>query len=159
MTTKKKTTPKKPTKYKSKFEETFGKNLEKQGLTFTYEKVKIKYVTEHTYSLDFSIENGILLVETKGYFKAADRNKHLEIKKQHPSIDIRFIFMNDAKIHKNSSTRYSDWCTRHGFKYAISPMGICPADWVAEIKQKELENVKQVSKTRTTTKKGTIKKS
>lgn len=154
---KKTRTPKKP-KYKSKFEQTFGKNLENQGIAFDYEKFKVKYVTEHTYSLDFSIENGILLVETKGYFKAADRTKHLEIKKQHPNIDIRFIFMADSKIHKNSPTRYSDWCTRHGFKYAISPLGLCPKEWIDEIKQKELENVKQVSKTRTTTKKRTIKK-
>lgn len=155
MTTKKTRTPKKPPKYKSKFEELFGNTLTRQGIPFDYEKVKIKYVTEHTYSLDFSLSNGILLIETKGYFKASDRNKHLQIKKQNPDIDIRFVFMNNAKIHKSSPTRYSDWCERHGFKYVISPMGFIPEDWLQELKQKELENVKKVSKTRTTTKKGT----
>lgn len=150
---KKTRTPKKP-KYKSKFEELFGNTLERQGISFDYEKVKLKYVTEHTYNLDFSLENGILLIETKGYFKAQDRNKHLQIKKQNPDVDIRFVFMNDGKIHKNSPTRYSDWCERHGFKYTISPMGLIPKEWVEELKQKEKLNVKQVSRNRKTTKKG-----
>jgi len=121
----------KKNKYKSKFEETIANTLTKQGIGFTYEKKKIKYTTEHTYSLDFELENGIL-VESKGYFKASDRSKHLEMKKQNPGLDIRFLFMHDNRIHKNSDTRYSDWCIKHGFTYAISPFGIIPKEWLNE---------------------------
>ena len=134
---KKKLSQKKPLKYKSKYEETFGNNLTKQGLEFKYEKKSIEYVVKHKYKLDFDVEDGILLIETKGYFKAADRNKHLEIKKQYPNLDIRFLFMHDNRIHKNSLTRYSDWCKKHGFKYAISPLGIIPKEWIKELQQQK----------------------
>ena len=107
---------KKP-KYKSRFEEVFGSSLTRQNIPFNYESKKVKYVKEHTYNLDFDIDDSCLLIETKGYFKASDRAKHLDIKKQHPHLDIRFIFMHDNKIHKMSNTRYSDWCKKHGFKY------------------------------------------
>ena len=37
--------------------------------------------------------NGII-IETKGRFTAADRRKHLLVRKQHPHLDIRFVFEN-----------------------------------------------------------------
>jgi hypothetical protein len=70
------------------------------------------------------------MIETKGYFTAADRAKHLAIKKQMPKIEIRFVFMNAKnKLNKNSSTTYADWCDRHGFKWAE---GSVPDSWLME---------------------------
>ena len=42
-----------------------------------------------------------------------DRRKHLAIQKQHPELDIRFVFSNaQAKLYKGSKTRYSGWCEK-----------------------------------------------
>ena len=48
-----------------------------------------------------------------------DRRKHVEIKKQYPELDLRFVFQNSrAKLYKGAKSSYGDWCKRHGFKYA-----------------------------------------
>jgi hypothetical protein len=51
---------------------------------------------------------------------------------QNPDLDIRFLFMRDNKISKNSKTRYSDWCKKRGIKYAVSEHGHIPDEWLAE---------------------------
>ena len=57
-----------------------------------------------TYTPDFELPNGII-IESKGRFVAADRKKHLLVQKQHPELDIRFVFSNSkAKISKGSKT-------------------------------------------------------
>jgi N-acetylmuramoyl-L-alanine amidase len=42
-----------------------------------------------------SLPNGII-IESKGRFLTADRQKHLLIKQQHPQLDIRFVFQRSA---------------------------------------------------------------
>ena len=75
------------------------------------------------------LSNGII-VESKGRFVTADRKKHLLIKKQHPTLDIRFVFSNSkAKINKGSKTTYGDWCDKHGFLYADK---LIPEEWLYE---------------------------
>ena len=97
-----------------------------------YEKVKIKYTQPakvRTYTPDFILPNGII-VETKGRFTVADRQKHQMIQKQFPDLDIRFVFNNpNAKIRKGSKTSYADWCTKNGFKFA---QGLIPVAWTKE---------------------------
>lgn len=69
-----------------------------------------------------------LIIETKGRFVTADRQKHLLIKKQHPDLDIRFLFQNSrARISKTSKTTYADWCRKHGFIYADK---VIPEEWL-----------------------------
>ncbi len=59
------------------------------------------------------------MVETKGRFLTADRQKHILIKDQHPALDIRFVFSNpNTRISKQSKTTYAMWCETHGFLYA-----------------------------------------
>jgi len=59
--------------------------------------------------------------------------KHLSIKKQHPSLDIRFVFSNsNAKLRKGSKSTYADWCQKHGFLYADKDV---PDDWLKEKKK------------------------
>lgn len=79
------------------------------------------------YVPDFVLPNGTIL-EVKGRLTQADRAKHLLIKSQHPELDVRFVFKIDNKINKNSETRYSDWCEKHGFLYCFIEEGI-PDDW------------------------------
>jgi len=116
--------------FRSGLEYEVAKQLEDAGVTYEYEQTKIKYQKKpSTYLFDFELPNGII-VETKGYFKPADRSKHLLIKQQHPELDIRFVFSNSQNpLNKNSSTTYADWCDRHGFKYADKYI---PEDWINE---------------------------
>jgi hypothetical protein len=105
-----------------------------KGTKSKYESLKIPYIkpaTKHRYTPDWELPNGII-VEIKGRFTQFDRAKHLLIKDQHPNLDIRFVFKYDNKIHKNSDTRYSTWCEKHGFLYAFKGV---PKEWLEEKKK------------------------
>lgn len=125
--------------YRSGLEEKIAADLEAKGIPFEYEKLKIKYVKpakESTYTPDFRLPNGII-VETKGRFVTADRLKHLEIQKQYPELDIRFVFSNSQqKISKTSKTTYAAWCEKHGYLYADKAI---PDAWLAEVKKEAPE--------------------
>ena len=96
-----------------------------------YEKLKIEWedLKYRTYTPDFELDNGII-IETKGIFSAADRRKHLEVQRQHPKLDIRFVFSNArSKLYKGAKSRYSDWCDKYGFKWAHR---LIPKEWLTE---------------------------
>ena len=115
--------------YRSGLELTIAEKLKTDKVSFRYEAVKIEWqdLAYRTYTPDYILDNGII-VEVKGRFITADRRKHIEIKKQHPDLDIRFVFMNARnKIYKGSKTTYSDWCVRHGFEWAEKSI---PTDWL-----------------------------
>ncbi len=118
--------------FRSGLEEETSKFLTDNGAKFTYEEMKIKYLqpaTERQYTPDFVLENGII-IETKGRFLVADRKKHLLIKRQHPHLDIRFVFSNSKqKLNKASRTTYADWCIKNGFQYADKEV---PVHWIKE---------------------------
>lgn len=116
--------------YRSGLEESVANQLKKLGIKVEYETTKIAYRVEETrkYTPDFVLPNGII-IETKGRFVAADRKKHLLIKKQHPELDIRFVFTNSrAKLSKGSKTTYADWCIKNGFLYADKEI---PLEWTS----------------------------
>lgn len=102
------------------------KDLESRKISFEYEPIRIPYAITHTYKPDFILSNGVI-VEAKGRFLGSDRTKHLKIKEQHPSLDIRFLFMKDQYLRKGSKTKYSDWCNKHGFIYAFGTS--IPNEW------------------------------
>jgi len=84
------------------------------------------------YTPDFLLPNGII-IETKGRFTPADRMKHLAIQKQHPNLDIRFVFSNSkSKLRKGAKTTYADWCDKNGFLYADKDV---PQEWLDEKKK------------------------
>lgn len=121
--------------YRSGLEENVVAQLQSLGVPFEYEckedvLVYTKPETKHKYHPDFTrLPNGII-VETKGRFVTADRQKHLLVKAQHPDKDIRFVFSNsNTKISKVSKTSYADWCIKHGFKYADK---LIPLEWLKE---------------------------
>mgnify|MGYP003862532113 CR=1 FL=1 len=75
------------------------------------------------------LDNGII-IETKGFFDTEDRYKHIEIKKQHPELDIRIVFMSGkTKIRKGSKTTYGSYCDKHGIKWAEK---LIPNSWFSE---------------------------
>lgn len=118
--------------YRSGLEEKVSQQLQDLGVAYEYEKLKITYEVHEnrTYTPDFKILANGIIVETKGRFVAADRKKHLLIKKQHPEFDIRFVFSNsNAKLQKKSPTSYADWCNKNGFLYADK---LIPQEWLDE---------------------------
>lgn len=122
--------------WRSGLEEDVAKALTAAGVPFTYEEVKIKYIkpaSEHQYTPDFVLDNGII-VETKGRFLIADRKKHILIKRQQPHLDIRFVFSNsNQKLNKGSRTTYAQWCVKNGFQYADKTI---PENWIKERRKK-----------------------
>jgi len=116
--------------FKSGLEYNIAKQLDNLGVAIEYENLKISYQRKPSkYTPDFELPNGII-IEGKGRFKSEDRSKHLLIKKQHPELDIRFIFSNSSsKLSKNSKTTYAMWCEKHGFLYADKEI---PKEWIEE---------------------------
>ena len=133
-TTKKLTAKQVANKYgfRSGLEERIAEQLDKAGVEYTYEKVKLKYIkpaSQHVYTPDFVLANGII-VETKGRFLMADRQKHILVKRHNPTLDIRFVFSNsNARISKTSRTTYAQWCIKNGFLYADKTI---PKEWLDE---------------------------
>lgn len=118
--------------FRSGLEETVYKQIASMNIVPSYESFKIPYVipaSNHTYTPDFQLPNGII-IETKGRFVASDRKKHMLVKKQHPHLDIRFVFQNaKGRINKGSKTTYADWCKKNGFTYAEKEI---PREWFTE---------------------------
>jgi len=117
--------------YRSGLELKTAQYLDNLFIKYKYEKVKIEWedLTYRTYTPDFVLYNGII-IETKGMFTAADRKKHLAIKKQHPHLDIRFVFENsNRKLRKGAKTRYYQWCNKYDFDYYDR---IIPEEWLKE---------------------------
>lgn len=128
--------------FRSALEAAVAAQLEAGSVNYEYEKLRLNYKTRvssgecdacgnrkvsrrRRYLADFSFGNRIT-VEVKGYFHARDRAKMLDIKKANPEYDIRILFGADNKIRKGSDDRYSDWCNKHGFPYAVR---IIPKHW------------------------------
>lgn len=117
--------------YRSGLEDTVHDELKQAGCDAQYESIKIEWedLSYRKYTPDFLLPNGII-VETKGLFTAEDRRKHLLVKKQHPHLDIRFVFSSYKKrLSKVSKTTYAQWCEKHGFLYAAKSV---PQEWIDE---------------------------
>ena len=118
--------------YRSGLEERIAQELLEAGVPFEYEELVINYIKPEKasrYTPDFVLPNGII-VETKGRWLTADRQKHLLVQKQHPSLDIRFVFSRSKeRIGKKSKTTYGMFCEKYGFKYADTSI---PDEWLKE---------------------------
>lgn len=117
--------------YRSGLEIKIKEYLKEHKVPIKYEKVKIEWedLMYRTYTPDFILPNGII-IEVKGRFTSDDRRKHLAVKKQHPNLDIRFVFeSSNRKLSKGAKTTYGQWCEKHGFQYYDR---IIPQEWLKE---------------------------
>ena len=97
---------KKPIKFRSGLEEKVADLLEGLGVSYQYESERVPYTIQHNYTPDFALPNHVLL-ETKGYWDAADRRKIAAVKKDNPDLDLRMVFQAPYnKISKHSSITY-----------------------------------------------------
>lgn len=118
--------------WRSGLEETNCERLKALGIPYEYEAFPIPYVQPvkpRRYTFDILLPNAII-IETKGRFVTADRQKHLLLKEQYPGLDLRFVFSNpNTRISKQSQTTYGFWCESKGFKYAKLHI---PIEWIRE---------------------------
>ena len=117
--------------YRSGLEKKLADELKVLKVKFSYESLKIEWedLAYRTYTPDFVLNNGII-IESKGMFNAADRRKHLAIKRQHPKLDIRFVFENSRrKLRKGAKSTYGEWCYKYGFLYTSR---VIPEEWLKE---------------------------
>ena len=117
--------------YRSGLEKKLADELKILKIKFSYESLKIEWedLAYRTYTPDFILNNGII-IETKGMFTAADRRKHIQIKRQHPMLDIRFIFENsNRKLRKGAKSTYGQWCYKYSIRFSNR---IVPEDWLKE---------------------------
>ena len=118
-------------RYRSGLEKDIAAVLKDNQKKVRYESLKIEWedLRYRTYTPDFVLDNGII-IESKGMFDSEDRRKHLEIQKQHPELDIRFVFSNaKGKLYKGAKSRYFEWCDKNGFKWANR---VIPESWLKE---------------------------
>ena len=117
--------------YRSGLEKKLADELKALKVKFSYESLKIEWedLAYRTYTPDFVLDNGII-IESKGMFTAADRRKHLAIKRQHPKLDIRFVFENSRrKLRKGAKSTYGEWCYKYGLLYSNR---VIPEEWLKE---------------------------
>lgn len=131
--------------FRSGLESQVASQLHEAGVPVLYEEHVINYLRparKAKYTPDFILPNGII-IETKGRFVTADRQKHILIKNQHPELDVRFVFSNpNNRISKQSKTTYAMWCEKYGFSYA---KGLIPEEWIEENPDRlRLEALKQI---------------
>lgn len=112
--------------YKSQFEQKLAAQLRKAKVKFEYESTKLPYILERNYIPDFILPNGVI-IEAKGKFDAQSRSKMAAVKKAHPELDIRFVFMRASnKLSKRSKMTYGEWADKYGFPWADSSI---PKEW------------------------------
>ena len=118
-------------KYRSGLEKHTALALSESQKKVRYELLKIEWedLRYRTYTPDFQLDNGIF-IETKGIFDSEDRRKHVEVRRQHPELDIRFVFSNArGKLYKGAKSRYCDWCDKNDFLYSHR---LIPKEWLTE---------------------------
>ena len=134
-------------KYRSKLEERFAEQLVRAKVGFEYEapdkRIEYKIPSScHQYTPDFIIQKACgsrIYIEVKGIWDYDDRYKHYLIRKQHPGLDIRFVFQRAKNnIRKGSNTTYADVCEGKGrgiFKgctWKYSDNGKLNKEWINE---------------------------
>jgi len=114
---------------KSGFERSFQANLKSRRIKFKYESIGIPYTLERNYFPDFEIIDHGFFIETKGRLDRDSKAKMLAVKRQHPDIDIRFVFMYPHKKIAGTKQTHAQWAERNGFRWAE---GVAPEKWFNE---------------------------
>lgn len=117
---------------RSGLEDVICQELSQRGIPYKYEELTLTYTQpekQRKYTPDIVLENGIV-VEIKGRWVTADRQKIALVKKQYPEMDLRMVFSNSkAKISKASKTTYADYCDKLGIPFADK---MIPDEWINE---------------------------
>lgn len=116
---------------RSKFEEQIFQSLQDK-VNVKYESETLSYTVSLKYTPDLVIyfsHRPTMYLELKGYLDYDDQRKMKAVKKENPELDIRFVFMKDNKISKQSKLTYSSWSEKYGFPYCFNTI---PEDWLID---------------------------
>jgi len=111
---------------KSGFERSFQANLISRGIKFRYESKQFPYTLYRNYNPDFEIVDHDFYIETKGLLDRDSKAKMVAVKKQHPDLDVRFVFMYPHKKIPGTKQTHAQWAEKNGFKWADS---VAPEEW------------------------------
>src|ERR1700752_1667671 len=115
--------------YKSGFERTIAAQLSHSGVGWDYEKVQLPYTLVGVYNPDFRLLKSGILIETKGLLDRESKRTMVAVKKAHPQLDIRFLFMQADKKVPGSKQTHGEWARKNGFPFAE---GTIPQEWLEE---------------------------
>jgi predicted nuclease of restriction endonuclease-like RecB superfamily len=122
--------------FRSGLEEAVAEQLAEAGVRFEYENMTLHYTQpeqKRKYTPDFVIDTKsgkMIIVETKGRWFTADRQKMQRVIEQFPDLDIRMVFTRSkTPIRKGSKTTYGDWCQKLGIQFADK---VVPQAWLDE---------------------------
>lgn len=148
-------------KAKSGYEQSHWTTLTKAKVRFKYEPYILQYdvtprgarcatcgthgevYVRRRYVPDWVTEDDQLIVESKGKFTPSDRTKMLAVIAAHPTKEFRMLFMRDNWLTRKKLEKYSDWCNKHGIKYAI---GEFPKAWIKDFKEHQLKGIGRKSR-------------
>lgn len=120
---------------RSGLEDVICQELSERGIAYKYEELTLEYVQpekKRKYTPDIVLEDSGIVIEIKGRWVTADRQKISMIKQQYPDLDLRMVFSNSkAKISKKSKTTYGAYCDKLGIPYADKRI---PEEWLKEKK-------------------------
>lgn len=131
---------------RSMFEVSETQRLDALNIPYEYEQHVVNFTRPAEscrYLPDLVFPSGVI-VELKGPFDSADRKKHLLVKKSHPDLEIRLVFMNSRnRIGTKSATTYAKWCDKNNIKWAHQHI---PIEWTREPKnQRWLDAIEAAS--------------
>ncbi len=112
--------------FRSGFERTLDLQLRASGVEYDYEKARIPYILSYNYIPDFFIHKTGIYVEAKGFLRSTDQIKMRAVKRQHPELDIRFVFYEADKKVPYTKSSHGQWADRHGFPWAERRI---PEEW------------------------------
>ena len=108
--------------FRSSLEADVAKALHALGTPFDYESEVLTYTKTHRYTPDFVLRSSSgdpIFIEVKGFFSPQDRSKTIEVLRQNPGLDLRFVFERaSTRLNRRSKTTYAAWCERHNLLWA-----------------------------------------
>ncbi len=116
-------------KFASTYEQKLTEYFDEHDIQWEYEPIKIPWQpVTRMYKPDFKItlpSGEQFFLEAKGYFDGQARSKMIQVKNQHPDMDIRFVFMrgkNPISAKAKKPTTYEAWAKRYGFPIFEVPL-------------------------------------
>lgn len=138
--------PKKKEDFASGYEYRVWQDARRRGLKIEYEPFTFDYerrikggrcgdcgssitFKRARYTPDFRV-NGRLLIETKGKFDAAARQRMDDFVRSRPDIPVYILFGADNWTTKRRTQRYTEWCGERGITCAVGDR--LPESWVTK---------------------------
>ena len=126
---------------RSGLEDVICQELSQRNIPYAYEELTLTYTQpekKRKYTPDIELTESGIIIEVKGRWVTADRQKIALVKQQYPDLDLRMVFSNSkTKISKTSKTTYGDYCVKLGIPYADKRI---PEAWLKEKRKKDVQD-------------------